>query len=99
MTDLTYNEHVFKCEYVAFPAPTLDYLVITSDKLNGTAMLCRTFEDGERLIEYIDRLVYVGTVPAIIVKKDISDNEAFEEAKRLQGYLVKNYEEAKKREI
>lgn len=80
MSEILLDGNIYDGEYVSYPAPTMDYVVVT---IGDTCLFGRTLESEESKLDYVDRMMKVDSIPVIILTRDISFEEAVANANRL----------------
>lgn len=96
MCSIDYKGNLYNGEYVSFPCPTMEYLVVTLDPRDDLCIVGRTLEDCELASEYYDKLMLVDGRKAIIIREVSDIDDALRIADRYAKALSKNAAKDKK---
>ncbi len=80
MCKINYGTTQYSGDFVSFPTPTLDYLLV---KIGDEYFVTRTLEHREKAEEYKDVLMYVDESPVIVLFRGLAYDAAI---KKIESY-------------
>lgn len=92
MCKILYKQTEYKGEFVSFPAPTFDYIVV---QLSDECLLARTLEYCETCTDYIDQLIFINDIVAIVIRVGITYEDAVKMIESYRSVFKRIYYETK----